>query len=70
MLRFIATRLATTVLQLAGLALVVFFAIRALPADPVARLVGLNASRDAYLSSQKALGLDRPCWSSLGPTSA
>jgi len=66
MLRFITTRLATTVVQLAGLALVVFFAIRALPADPVARLVGLNASRDAYLSSQKALGLDRPVLEQLG----
>jgi len=59
-LRFLARRLAVAVLQLIGLALVVFFAIRALPADPVARLVGLNASREAYLSSQKALGLDRP----------
>ena len=66
MLRFVTTRLATTLVQLAGLALVVFFAIRALPADPVARLVGLNASRDAYLSSQKALGLDRPVLEQLG----
>ncbi|MFZ4531821.1 MAG: ABC transporter permease [Alsobacter sp.] len=66
MLRFVTTRLATTLVQLAGLALVVFFAIRALPADPVARLVGLNASQDAYLSSKRALGLDRPVLEQLG----
>ena len=35
-----------------------FFLIRLLPADPVARLVGLNASPDAYAQSQRALGLD------------
>jgi len=66
MLRFVTTRLATTLVQLAGLALVVFFAIRALPADPVARLVGLNASQDAYMSSKRALGLDRPVLEQLG----
>ncbi|MEI5668392.1 ABC transporter permease [Bosea sp. CCNWLW174] len=66
MKRFIATRLATALLQLIGLALVVFFAIRALPADPVARLVGLNASREAYLSSQRSLGLDKPVIEQLG----
>ncbi len=60
MTRFVARRLALALLQLFGLVLVVFFAIRLLPADPVARLVGMNASRDAYLSSQHALGLDRP----------
>jgi ABC-type dipeptide/oligopeptide/nickel transport system permease component len=59
---FVARRLGFACLQLVGLALVVFFAIRALPADPVARLVGMNASREAYLSSQHALGLDRPVW--------
>lgn len=66
MRRFVARRLATAVVQLVGLALVVFFAIRLLPADPVARLVGLNASRDAYLSSQRALGLDRPVLEQFG----
>ncbi|MBE9605514.1 ABC transporter permease [Acetobacteraceae bacterium H6797] len=57
---FVSRRLGTALLQLVGLALVVFFAIRLLPADPVARLVGQNASREAYLASQQALGLDRP----------
>ena len=43
-----------------GLALAVFFAIRALPADPVARLVGLNASKEAYDLARHSIGLDRP----------
>ncbi|MGJ5180320.1 ABC transporter permease [Bradyrhizobium oligotrophicum] len=60
MIPFVARRLAVAMLQLVGLLLVVFFAIRMLPADPVARLVGMNATREAYLSSQHALGLDRP----------
>ncbi len=59
-------RLLTALVQLLGLALVVFFVIRLLPADPVARLVGLNASREAYLSSQHSLGLDRPVLVQLG----
>ena len=66
MLNFIARRLLVAVFQLIGLALVVFFAIRMLPADPVARLVGMNSTRDAYLSSQQALGLDRPVLEQLG----
>jgi ABC-type dipeptide/oligopeptide/nickel transport system permease component len=65
-LRFIVRRLATAVVQLAGLALVVFFAIRFLPADPVARLVGQNASREAYLSSRHSLGLDQPLLEQFG----
>lgn len=65
-LAFIGRRVALAVLQLLGLAMIVFFTIRALPADPVARLVGMNASREAYLSSQHALGLDRPILEQLG----
>ncbi len=63
---FLARRLAVTVLQLTALALVVFFAIRALPADPVARLVGQNATPEVYQSSRHALGLDRPVLVQLG----
>lgn len=58
--RFILCRLAIAVLQLLGVALVVFFLIRLLPADPVARLVGLNASEEAYAQAERTLGLDRP----------
>ena len=46
--RFVLRRLGIAVLQLLGVALAVFFLIRLLPADPVARLVGLNASEEAY----------------------
>jgi ABC-type dipeptide/oligopeptide/nickel transport system permease component len=60
MLRYVLARLGIAVIQLVALALVVFFLIRLLPADPVARLVGLNASPDAYAQSERALGLDRP----------
>ena len=38
----------------------VFFLIRLLPADPVARFVGLNASAEAYAQAEVALGLDKP----------
>ena len=66
MRRFILGRLATAAVQLTGLALVVFFAIRLLPADPVARLVGQNASPEAYQSSRHALGLDQPVLEQFG----
>jgi len=72
--RFIAKRLVIAVLQLVGVALAVFFLIRLLPADPVARLVGLNASEEAYRQSAHALGVDRPLldqlWSFFGVDSA
>ena len=60
--RFIIKRLAIALVQLIGVALVVFFLIRMLPADPVARLVGLNASKEAYEQSAHALGVDQPLW--------
>ncbi len=60
MVRYVLLRLGIAIVQLTALALVVFFLIRLLPADPVARLVGLNASPEAYAQSERALGLDRP----------
>lgn len=66
MVRFVGQRLVVSIVQLVALALMVFFAIRMLPADPVARLVGQNASPEAYASSQRALGLDRPVLVQLG----
>ncbi|NNM01500.1 MAG: ABC transporter permease, partial [Gammaproteobacteria bacterium] len=60
MLRYIVQRLLVAALQLLTLAVLVFFLIRLMPADPVARLVGMNASPEAYAQSQAALGLDRP----------
>ena len=59
-LRYVARRIATCVLQLLGLVIAVFFLIRLLPADPVARLVGMNASPEAYAQAAHSLGLDQP----------
>ncbi len=60
MMRFVLKRLALALLQIAALTVVVFFVIRWLPADPVARFVGLNASPEAYATAQSSLGLDVP----------
>ena len=57
--RFVLRRLAVGLLQLGVLVVVVFFLIRLLPADPVARFVGLNASPEAYARAEQNLGLDR-----------
>jgi ABC-type dipeptide/oligopeptide/nickel transport system permease component len=57
---FVLRRLGVAVFQLFGLVLVVFFVMRLLPADPVARLAGQNAGPEAYQASKHALGLDRP----------
>ena len=53
-------------LQAAGITLVVFFVIRALPADPVARLVGFNSTPDVYNQAKASLGLDRTVSEQLG----
>jgi ABC-type dipeptide/oligopeptide/nickel transport system permease component len=58
--RYILRRLGISVLQLLGLVVAVFFLIRLMPADPVARLVGLNASPAAYAQAAHSLGLDQP----------
>lgn len=64
-LQYLLTRLLIGVLQLFGLVIVVFFLIRLLPADPVARLVGMNASEEAYAQASAQLGLDRPVMTQL-----
>ena len=55
--RFVLKRVLIAVLQLIGISVVVFFMIRVLPADPVARLVGFNASDAAVKQATEALGL-------------
>ena len=57
---FMARRVGTGLVQLLVLVTAVFFLIRLLPADPVARFVGMNASPEAYASAKAHLGLDRP----------
>lgn len=58
--KYLLRRLALTFVQLFGIVIAVFFLIRLLPADPVARLVGLLATEDAYNQAKASLGLDRP----------
>jgi ABC-type dipeptide/oligopeptide/nickel transport system permease component len=59
MWKFILKRLGLSILQISVLVVAVFFLIRLLPADPVSRFVGMNASKEAYVQAEKSLGLDR-----------
>lgn len=61
--RYVLKRGAIGLIQALGITIVVFFVIRALPADPVARLVGFNATEDVYAQAQASLGLDQSVWS-------
>jgi len=65
LVRYVLRRLSLGIVQLVGLTIAVFFLIRLLPADPVSRLVGLNASKEAYAQAQSQLGLDRPVMTQL-----
>jgi ABC-type dipeptide/oligopeptide/nickel transport system permease component len=58
--RYILKRVLIGVVQLAALVVAVFFIIRLLPADPVSRLVGMNASPEAYAQAARQLGVDKP----------
>ena len=58
--RYILKRFLVGLVQLFGLTIAVFFLIRLLPADPVSRLVGMNAGAEAYTQAERQLGLDRP----------
>ena len=60
LLRYVLRRLFLGLVQLLGLSIAVFFLIRLLPADPVSRLVGMNASKEAYAQAEAQLGLDLP----------
>lgn len=60
LLRYIVRRLLIGAVQLVGLTIAVFFLIRLLPADPVSRLVGMNASPEAYALAAAQLGVDKP----------
>ena len=59
LLRYISRRVLIGLVQLVCLVIAVFFLIRLLPADPVSRLVGLNASPEGYAQAARQLGLDR-----------
>src|SRR3954451_16191347 len=58
--RYVTRRILIFPLQLIAISLIVFFVMRALPADPVARLVGVNATPEAIASVRDDLDLDQP----------
>jgi ABC-type dipeptide/oligopeptide/nickel transport system permease component len=58
--RYIARRVLIAPLQLVAISVIVFFVMRALPADPVGRLVGVNASPEAIALVRDNLDLDKP----------
>ncbi|GAK69507.1 putative oligopeptide ABC transporter permease protein [Agrobacterium rubi TR3 = NBRC 13261] len=49
-----------------GLAALTFFIGRMLPIDPVASILGDNATQDAYEKMSAALGMDKPLWYQFG----
>jgi len=57
---YILRRLLTVAVQVASILLAIFFLIRMLPADPVARLVGSFATPEIYAHTKAALHLDKP----------
>jgi peptide/nickel transport system permease protein len=58
--RFLSRRVALAVPILLGVSLVVFFTIKLIPGDPVASLLGPNASPRDRAALVSRLGLDRP----------
>lgn len=60
MLLYILRRVGLAIPQLLGITIAVFVLMRLLPADPVARLLGMFSTEDAYRLAQHKLGLDKP----------
>ena len=60
MLAFLIRRIASTFIVMAIVAVIIFLLVRIAPGDPVAILVGDNASPDQIDAVRKQLGLDDP----------
>jgi len=60
MLRFLARRIAQSVLVILGVTLVTFLISFAVPADPARMIAGRSASAETVASVRHQLGLDRP----------
>jgi peptide/nickel transport system permease protein len=60
MLAFLIRRIVSTFIVMAIVAVIIFLLVRIAPGDPVAILVGDNASPDQILAVRKQLGLDDP----------
>lgn len=66
LVRYAGKRLLIVIPQLALIITVVFFLIRLLPADPVARIVGLTPTPAAIAQARHVLGLDKSLPSQFG----
>ena len=66
LLLHIGRRLGVGLLQLALVTVAIFLVIRLLPADPVARIIGFNASPEVYEQARTSLNLDKPIGVQLG----
>lgn len=62
MLRYIGNRLLTVIPLLFALTILLFFYIHALPGDPIAGMLGPNATPDLVQQLRHQRGLDRPLW--------
>ncbi|WP_214106076.1 ABC transporter permease [Acrocarpospora catenulata] len=62
MARFLLRRLITSVVVLAGLAVVTFLMTQVLPGDPARAAAGRNATAEQVAQVRARLGLDQPLW--------
>lgn len=60
--RYLAGRLGSLVVTLAGASIVIFLLVSVLPGDPAAYMMGLNASPSAIAALRAEYGLDVPAW--------
>jgi ABC-type dipeptide/oligopeptide/nickel transport system permease component/ABC-type transport system substrate-binding protein len=60
--RYLAGRLLSLLLTLAGASVVIFVLVQVLPGDPAAYMMGLNASPKAVATLRTQYGLDAPAW--------
>lgn len=59
---YLIKRLFMMFIVMAGVATIVFFVTRIIPADPVGAILGGNAPIEAVDAMRKELGLDQPLW--------
>lgn len=65
-IRLLATRLATTLVTLAGVAVIVFFVIRVVPGNPIAMMLPPGATEEDIARLSALYGLDKPLVTQFG----